>query len=143
MRLVQLLLFLPQEVDDKLLVFLDKVVGQPLFLKIGTKMLPPKRIKSVEERKLGWPDAIDASRGVDNMVLDGVRGHSWRLRRGRGRVVGMRGMAVTKKTPQDAVLVSRLGTSSEGCRLGRSARILLALVHLLLELLGLLFVDEA
>lgn len=52
-------------------------------------------------------------------------------------------MAVTKKTPQDAVLVSRLGTSSEGRRLGGSARILLALVHLLLELLGLLFVDEA
>lgn len=48
MRLVQLLLLLPQEVDDKLLVLLDKVVGQPLFLQIGTKMLAPKRVKSVE-----------------------------------------------------------------------------------------------
>lgn len=36
-----------------------------------------------------------------------------------------------------------LGTSTEGCRLCSSACILLSLIHLLLELFGLLFVDEA
>lgn len=36
-----------------------------------------------------------------------------------------------------------LGTSTEGCRLCSSACILLSLIHLLLELFGLLFVDKA
>lgn len=52
MWLVRLLLLFPQEVDDKLLVLLDEVVGQPLFLQVSPKVLAPERVKSVEERKL-------------------------------------------------------------------------------------------
>jgi hypothetical protein len=41
------------------------------------------------------------------------------------------------------MLMGRLGTSTEGRRLCSSACILLSLIHFLLELFGLLFVDEA
>lgn len=41
------------------------------------------------------------------------------------------------------MLVGRLSSASKGCRLGSSACVLFSLVHLLFELFGLLFVDEA
>lgn len=41
------------------------------------------------------------------------------------------------------MLVRSWGAAAKGCLFRRSACILLSLIHLLLELLGLLFVDEA
>jgi hypothetical protein len=52
-------------------------------------------------------------------------------------------MTVTKETTEQAVFLGRLSATAEMLRSCRAAGILLALVHLLLELLGLLLVDEA
>lgn len=46
---MQLLLLLPQKVDDKLLVVLDEVVRQALVLQILAKMLPPKRVERIQQ----------------------------------------------------------------------------------------------
>jgi hypothetical protein len=50
---------------------------------------------------------------------------------------------VTKETTEQAVFLGRLSATAEMLRSCRAAGILLALVHLLFELLGLLLVDEA
>lgn len=50
---------------------------------------------------------------------------------------------MAKESSQQAVLVDRLRSASKGGRLGGSTGVLFALVHLFLELLGFLFVDEA
>jgi hypothetical protein len=47
MRLIGLLLFFSQEVDNKLLVFFDEVVRQTLVLKICAKVLAPQRIERI------------------------------------------------------------------------------------------------
>lgn len=79
------------------------------------------------------------------MMLDGVMRHSGRLRRGWSCVLraDMSRMAMSEQPSQQAMLMGWLGTSTEGCRLCSSACILLSLIHFLLELFGLLFVDEA
>lgn len=49
---------------------------------------------------------------------------------------------MSKETSQQAVLVGWLGTAAKGCGSRRTAGILLAVIHLLAELFGLLLVDE-
>lgn len=79
-RIVQLLLFIPQEVDNKLLVLLDEVVGQSLVLEVLAKMLAPQGIKGIQHGELrGCFPTIEASRRIDDVVLDGVGVRSGRL----------------------------------------------------------------
>lgn len=139
--LIQVLLLFLQEVDNELLVFPDEVVRKTLILKILAKVLAPQRVKGVQHRKLGGWLAIDAARGVDDVVLNRV-GHlvSGRFRGRRGRC---RRVSVAEETSQNAMLVSRLGAAAKRSPSSGAGCVLLSFVHLLLELLGLLLVNKA
>lgn len=51
-RLVHLLLFVPQEVDNEFLVLLDKVVCQALVLEVLAEVLAPLGVKSIQHGEL-------------------------------------------------------------------------------------------
>jgi len=46
--LTLLLLFFSQEVDNKFLVVLDKIIRQALRPQVVTEILPPPRVKSIK-----------------------------------------------------------------------------------------------
>lgn len=137
---VELLLLLLQEINNKLLILLNEVVRQSLVLEVLAKVFAPQGVKSVEQSKLGL--RLGAVHRVHDVMLDRVCGRrcsrTRRLRRRRGRRVSM-----TKETAQQAVLVCWLAATTKGRRPCGSACVLLSFVHLLLELLSLLLIHEA
>lgn len=132
-------LFVPQEVDNELLVIPYEIVRQALVAQVLPKVLSPQGIEGVQQgefrRRMA---AIEVERRNRRLVDRGRR--EIRVRRRRRR----RGGRVTvEETTEQAMLLGRLGAAAKGRRSRRPARILLALVHLLLELLRLLLVHEA
>lgn len=136
---LQLGLFFSEEVDNELLVVFDKVVRQSLVAEVLAEMLSPHRIKSIQEGKLrAAPTIVEADRGA------GVVRKPRQVGGGGVRHHGDARVPVEDVAQQAVFLASRcVGRSAEWCRSRGSAGVLLSLVHFLLELLGLLLVDEA
>lgn len=142
--MLRLGLFLLQEVDDEVLVLLYKVVRETLLFQVIAKMLPPFRIKRLQDAELGLV-TVDTPRRLPAKVPDGrspcARRFGWRWRRCRGVPMP------SENAAQQAVLVMTAPCArsypSKWCRFGRLARVLFPVVHLFLELLGLLLVCEA
>jgi hypothetical protein len=61
-RLRSLLLLLPQEVYDELLVLFNEVIRQTLVLKIRSKVLTPKGVKGIQKRELRMSVAVEIGR---------------------------------------------------------------------------------
>lgn len=140
--MLRLGLLLLQKVDDEVLVLLYEVIREALLFQIIAKMFPPLGIKRFENGKLG-PVTIGAPRGLPVERPDGrgpVAGGLGRRRR------WCRGVPMSSKdAAQQAVFVVTAcagSHSSEWCRPGGFTRVLLPVIHLLLELLRLLFVNE-
>lgn len=65
---VELLLLFLQKVDNKLLVLLNEIIGQPLVLKVLSEVLSPKGVESFQQSELRrWSPAIE---WLHNVVLD-------------------------------------------------------------------------
>lgn len=139
--MLRLGLLLPQEVDNKVLVLLYEVIRETLLFQVIAKMFPPLGIKGLENAEFGLV-TIDIPRRLPAKVPD-------RRSSGAGSVWGRRWrrgvpMSSEDTTQQTVFVVAACARrySSERCRLGCLARVLFPIVHLLLELLRLLFVDE-
>jgi hypothetical protein len=138
-----LLLF--QEVDDEVLVVLDEVIVQTVSLELLAKVLSPVRVEGLEGRKLRGRSAtaIEAERGDSRVGRRcGRRRGRNTARRVRGCLVGVVSMAAEQAAEKAMLVTGDLCGAAEGLGSCSSAGVLLPVVHLLLELFGLLFVDE-
>ena len=151
-----LLLCLPlhDKVDNKFLVFFYEFIVQPLGLQIVSKIFPPARIESLQNGKLARIFAfmavhashreakVMAVAGTVVVTMTAVAGRKARLGRfGWGRCGRV---AMTEEAAEEAVLVARAGVvrAAEGSRPSCLGSVFFPVIHLLLELLRLLLVDE-
>lgn len=142
-RVLCLGLLLLQELDNEILVLLDKVIGEAFRPQIVAKVFSPVGVESLQDGELRWHPATGS--------IETTRMRPTELCRCRARRIGGRGCGRLPMSSEDAteqaVFVAATCCAwryaAEGGVSGCFAGILFPVVHLLLELLGLFLVDES